>query len=165
MNDNEIGPPAPRPCVSCPYRRDVPSGVWHVSEYAKLPRYDTETGTQPGGLFQCHQNDTDDTRRRICAGWAGCHDGDELLALRLAVISGRITPETAQATVNYQSPVPLFDSGAEAAAHGVRNMSDPDAEALRTIEKIRRVRADLVEDDKRSHAWTAENTAAQTPHS
>ncbi|QWF81109.1 DUF6283 family protein [Amycolatopsis sp. CA-230715] len=145
MDDQQIEPPAPRPCASCPYRRDVPSGVWDVTEYAKLPLYDAETGLQPGGLFQCHQNDGEHTHRRICAGWAGCHDGDELLALRLAVRSGRIIPETAQATVNYQSPIPLFDSGADAAIHGVRDIETPDSEALRAIEKIRRVRSDLIE--------------------
>ncbi|WP_368860531.1 DUF6283 family protein [Amycolatopsis magusensis] len=48
---------------------------------------------QPGGLFQCHQNNGDDLQRIICAGWSGCHDGDELLALRLAVTDGRIAPE------------------------------------------------------------------------
>jgi hypothetical protein len=145
VDDKQIGPPAPRPCTSCPYRRDVPSGVWHASEYAKLPRYDAETGAQPRGLFQCHQNDSDDSRRRICAGWAGCHDGDELLALRLAVIFGRISQETAQATVNYQSPIPLFESGAEAAMHGVRGINAPDSGALQAIEKIRRVRGDIIE--------------------
>ncbi|MGC7093936.1 DUF6283 family protein [Amycolatopsis lurida] len=144
MDSQQMGPPAPRPCASCPYRRDVPSGIWHANEYAKLPRYDTETGEQPVGLFQCHQND-DDKHRRICAGWAGCHDGDELLALRLAVHAGRISPETARAVVNYQSPIPLFDSGAAAAEHGVRDINAPDSEALRTMEKIRRVRDDIIE--------------------
>ncbi|WP_460444275.1 DUF6283 family protein [Amycolatopsis magusensis] len=32
-------------------------------------------------MFQCHQINGDDLQRFICAGWAGCHDGDELLAL------------------------------------------------------------------------------------
>nr|WP_280343300.1 DUF6283 family protein [Nocardia neocaledoniensis] len=36
---DKIGPPAPRPCVSCPYRRDVPSGVWDFGEYEKLRGY------------------------------------------------------------------------------------------------------------------------------
>ncbi|WP_205661085.1 DUF6283 family protein [Amycolatopsis vastitatis] len=146
MDDKQVGPPAPRPCASCPYRRDVPSGIWYASEYAKLPRYDAETGAQPGGLFHCHQNDSDGSRRRICAGWAGCHDGDELLALRLAVFSGRISSATAQTTVNYRSPVPLFDSGAEAAIHGVRGFDAADSGALQAIEKIRRVRGDIIED-------------------
>ena len=30
----------PKPCASCPYRCDVPSGVWHPDEYAKLEVYD-----------------------------------------------------------------------------------------------------------------------------
>ncbi|MBN6034183.1 DUF6283 family protein [Amycolatopsis sp. 195334CR] len=145
MDCEQIGPPAPRPCASCPYRRDVPSGVWHTDEYEKLPRYDAETGEQPRVLFLCHQNDGDDKHRRMCAGWAGCHDGDELLAVRLAVLAGNISPETAQAVVDYQSPVPLFDSGAEAAEHGVRDINTPDSEALRTMEKIRRVRSDIIE--------------------
>lgn len=145
MDPQQIGPPAPNPCTSCPYRRDVPSGIWHATEYAKLPRYDAETGLQPVGLFQCHQNDGDDVRRRVCAGWAGCHDGDNLLALRLAVRAGRISPETAQAVVNYQSRVQLFSSGAEAAIHGVRNIHAPGAEGVRAIAKIRRLRNDLNE--------------------
>ncbi|WP_410595431.1 DUF6283 family protein [Amycolatopsis sp. lyj-23] len=140
MNDQQLKPPAPRPCASCPYRRDVPSGVWDESEYAKLARYDAETGQQPSGLFQCHQNESDDAQRRICAGWAGCHNGDELLALRLAVFSGRISPETARETAMYQSPVPLFDSGTEAAAHGVRDINNPDPDAVHAIKKIQRVR-------------------------
>ncbi|MFD7961193.1 DUF6283 family protein [Streptomyces zaomyceticus] len=40
-------PPAPRPCASCPYRRDVPSGVWSRGDYVKLPLYDGPTWTQP----------------------------------------------------------------------------------------------------------------------
>lgn len=33
---NEYEEPSPRLCESCPYRRDVPSGIWDRSEYAKL---------------------------------------------------------------------------------------------------------------------------------
>ncbi|MGW5106115.1 DUF6283 family protein [Nocardia sp. NPDC004123] len=36
-------------------------------------------------MFQCHQTDTDSNRRRLRAGWVGCHC-DELLGLRLAVL-------------------------------------------------------------------------------
>jgi hypothetical protein len=31
---------------------------------------------------------------RVCAGWAGCHNGEDLLALRIAVIAGRIDEAT-----------------------------------------------------------------------
>lgn len=72
--------PAPKPCASCPYRRDVPSGVWHPDEYTKLRRYDEDTSQQPAGLFICHQTDAENDARRVCAGWVGCH-GDQLLGL------------------------------------------------------------------------------------
>ncbi|WP_067904162.1 DUF6283 family protein [Nocardia vaccinii] len=79
----EIGPPAPRPCSSCPYRRDAPSGVWDAEEYEKLRLYDLDMAFQPPRLFQCHQADFDSGVRRLCAGWAGCH-GSELLGLCVA---------------------------------------------------------------------------------
>jgi hypothetical protein len=48
--------PASNPCGSCPYRRDVPSGVWDAAEYEKLPRYDGPMADQPARLFLCHQH-------------------------------------------------------------------------------------------------------------
>lgn len=138
-------PPAPRPCASCPYRQDVPSGVWAASEYAKLPAYDQPTFAQPARLFLCHQHDRDDDRARVCAGWAGCHDGDHLLALRVAVASGEITVETADAIRDYASPVPLFTSGMEAAVHGMREIHRPSPDACTAIDKISRQRTDITQ--------------------
>ncbi|WP_218108792.1 DUF6283 family protein [Streptomyces sp. LUP30] len=135
--------PAPRPCASCPYRQDVPSGVWAASEYAKLTLYDAPTHAQPPRLFLCHQHDRDDDRARVCGGWAGCHDGDHLLALRVAVSSGEISVETADAIRDYVSPAPLFASGAEAAAHGVREIRSLSPDACTAIRKISRNRSDL----------------------
>lgn len=143
MNRQETGPPAPRPCPSCPYRKNVPSGIWAASEYRKLSDYDAETPWQPRKLFQCHQVDQSSKQRRICAGWAGCHDGDHLLALRLAVSEETISPETHRTTIEYQSPVPLFASGAEAAEHGMRDIKNPSVDALRAQDKILRVRKDI----------------------
>ncbi|WP_352236967.1 DUF6283 family protein [Lentzea sp. NBRC 102530] len=101
----------------------VPAGraLWNLApvEYAKLPRCDARTVARPAALFQCHQTDTIHALRRICAGWAGCHDGDELLALRVAKKEGWITTETAQATVQNHSPVPLFASGQAAVNRGM----------------------------------------------
>lgn len=136
-------PPAPRPCVSCPYRQDVPSGVWAEEDYAKLPAFDEPTYAQPGSLFLCHQRDRDDPHARVCSGWAGCHDMAESLGLRIALASRHITMATAEAIVDYVSPVPLFASGAEAAAHGMREILDPSPEAIRLIDKIERIRTDL----------------------
>ncbi|MEZ0092514.1 DUF6283 family protein [Streptacidiphilus sp. EB129] len=135
--------PAPRPCESCPYRRDVPSGVWAHREYEKLRRYDAPTPEQPSALFQCHQADADSEVRRICAGWAGCHDSTQLLALRIGVLNGSIDEATYHTTVTYQSPVPLFASGCEAADHGQAAIDQPREAAEHLIAKISRVRADL----------------------
>lgn len=137
-----LQPPAPRPCTSCPYRRDVPSGVWHAEEYEKLRAYDLDTALQPHGLFQCHQTEIDSDLRRMCAGWVGCH-GSELLGLRLALVQGRISGATFQAAVDYRSPVPLFRSGAEAADHGQTDIHRPSIDAAHAIAKISRHRSDL----------------------
>ena len=127
--------PAPRPCGSCPYRRDVPSGVWAEDEYAKLPPYDGESWEQPFGVFYCHQADG-----RVCAGWAAVHPMTESLALRLAAASGRIPPEEFEAILDYTTDVPLFGSGAEAAAHGLAEVEAPTEEAGRVIAKLARRR-------------------------
>lgn len=139
----EIGPPAPRPCASCPYRRDVPSGVWAPEEYQKLPAYDRDTMGQPPQVFLCHQAGRGDDRARVCAGWAGCHDTGNLLALRFAAITGSMAPESVGATLDYESPVPLFSSGAEAARHGLAEVDRPGEHAARAMAKIARRRGDL----------------------
>jgi hypothetical protein len=128
---SDTNPPAPRPCASCPYRRDIPPGVWVAEEYAKLPEYDKPTGEQPAGVFMCHQRDG-----RVCAGWAGCHDHDETLALRLAVMRGSITVETLDAIRDYETDVPLFATGQEAADHGMSGVDDPDQRARRIIDGL-----------------------------
>lgn len=64
-----LGPPSRCPCASCPYRRDVPSGVWAPEEYEKLRRYDAPTMEQPPQVFLCHQKNRD-TANRVGAGWA-----------------------------------------------------------------------------------------------
>lgn len=130
--------PAPRPCESCPYRRDVPSGVWVAEEYAKLPAYDRPTMEQPAAMFLCHQQDG-----RVCAGWAGCHDMAHSLAFRFAAISG--TPsEVLDAIADYVSPVPLWPSGEAAAAHGMAEVDEPGADAGRLIGKLTRRRTPAV---------------------
>jgi len=130
--------PAPRPCESCPYRRDVPSGVWSADEYAKLRDYDNETYDQPLGVFQCHQSGPQDRAARLCAGWVGCH-GQELLALRVGVASGQLDASV----MAYETDVPLFASGAEAAEHGECDIEEPGEAALDLVAKIAASRADV----------------------
>jgi Family of unknown function (DUF6283) len=130
--------PAPNPCESCPYRRDVPSGVWAASEYAKLREYDKQTYDQPMEPFQCHQTGADSDHWRLCAGWVGCH-GQELLSLRLAVSQGTQDPEV----MTYTTAVPLFSCGGEAAEHGMADIDDPSDEAQALVAKIAGNREDV----------------------
>jgi hypothetical protein len=127
---DRIGP-RPVPCSTCPYRRDVPSGVWAASEYDKLPGYDGSTGDQAQagafGVFICHQRNG-----AICSGWAGCHDMDENLAIRM---DRHVDTEAVRA---YVCPVPLFSSGAEAAEHGKAEIENPGIGARRKVERLRR---------------------------
>ena len=120
--------PAKAPCGSCPYRQDVPPGVWHSSEYDKLPLYDRETFNQPMSLFMCHQQDG-----RLCAGWVGCHDMDQSLAVRMARVF-RLDQELHEEVLDYVSPVPLWDSGRQAAEHGRQAVTD---KARHTIDKLK----------------------------
>ena len=133
---NSTAGPAPRPCNSCPYRVDVPSGIWHPEEYVRLTAYDAPTGEQPAAVFLCHQTNAGDPSARVCAGWAGCH-GSELLALRLAASSGAMDAAEVAAAMDYTSPVELWPTGADAAAHGLRDITDPGPAAQALIEKIR----------------------------
>ncbi len=124
-------PPASHPCGSCPYRRDVPSGVWTEGEYHKLPPYDEETFAQPLGIFLCHQQDG-----RVCAGWAGCHDMTHTLAVRMSLIAGSLSHDDHDLLLDYATSVPLFSSGQEAAQHGLAEIASPGHKARRTIDKL-----------------------------
>lgn len=125
--------PAKQACGSCPYRVDVPSGLWDPSEYVKLPPYDAETMYQPARPFACHQ-----ATQRLCAGWVGTHDMDENLAVRIALSDGTLTPEVFEQVLDYVSPIPLFESGQAAHDHGMDRVDDPDFTAQRTIQRLRR---------------------------
>jgi Family of unknown function (DUF6283) len=124
------------PCASCPFRRDVPSGIWSRYEYGKLPAYDgtmAEQVAQGGDIpFGCHQG----AGNELCAGWAGFRDPHDLIALRLGVTAGRMDP----AVLSYSTDVPLFASGAEAAEHGERDIEDPSPEARSAVAKVVKVR-------------------------
>lgn len=130
-----INGPAVGPCGSCPYRLDVPSGVWTADEYEKLPPYDNETPYQPPNVFLCHQKDG-----RVCAGWAGCHDGTQLLSLRLACMTGAMSREVAEEVIDYRSPVELHPSGTAAAEFGLLEVDDPGPEALELMAALVRKR-------------------------
>ena len=116
----------PGPCAFCPYRKDVPSGVWAEEEYRKLPPYDSETWAQPLEAFACHA-----TPEKLCHGWAVCHNSRggsrHLIALRLLGIGD--VPEPG---------VPLFSSGQEACDHGMKQVKQPRKPALEAVKKLKK---------------------------
>lgn len=120
---------AKAPCGSCPYRRDVPSGIWERVEYDKLPKYDGEIIDQmmadATGLFLCHQQDGN-----LCAGWLACHRSDNLAAMRLHAA------EVDPMVWSYETACPLWSSGAEARAHGIKDIAEPSAAARKKIDGL-----------------------------
>ena len=61
----------------------------------------------------------------LCAGWLACHDTHHLLALRVAHAGPEI--------LNYSTTVPVFSSGAEARAHGMKDIEQPQAAARKMM--------------------------------
>lgn len=123
--------PRSTPCASCPYRVNVPSGIWDADEYAKLPRYDADVPDQPTAVFLCHLDEG-----CACAGWLGHANPANLLAVRLGVLRHRLDP----ACLTYTSDVPLFPSGEAAAEHGRRDITHPSSQAAAAIDKLERLR-------------------------
>jgi len=121
------------PCGACPYRRDVPSGVWMAEEYEKLPPFDAPTYEQPPAAFFCHQR-----TGSLCAGWVGCHDMDHSLGLRMAAATGAITMEEYEEALDYVCPIPLFESGTAVRDHGVAKVEEPGDDARRIVAKLSR---------------------------
>lgn len=127
-----------RPCPSCPYRLDCPSGMWAASEYKKLPKYDGDMGQQAeagaAGLFMCHN-----TPDRLCAGWLGTHGVFELLAIRLGLAIGVI----AESVLDFKTRVRLHPSGQAAYEHGIRDIEMPSPAAIAASKKVLKVRSDV----------------------
>lgn len=124
--------PRRTPCASCPYRQNVPSGIWSGDEYDKLARYDGEMGEQTSiAVFRCHQGAGD-----VCSGWLGHRDPADMLAVRIGIIRGDLDPSCGE----YTTDAPLFPTGAEAAAHGCHDIAAPSERAHQAIAKIVRVR-------------------------
>ncbi len=120
--------PPKTPCGSCPYRRDVPAGIWHPTEYAKLLAYDADTWAQPTKAFLCHQADG-----CLCGGWLLTHGVRNLLALRV--------PRDFDPSVwEYNPGVAVWATAAEAVTHGLSGVAAPSPAAQRKMAGLVRQR-------------------------
>ena len=108
----------PRPCPSCPYRKDHPSGVWSEDEYEKLRPYDGLAV----GAFLCHQTNATG-RETVCKGWSTVHA--DSIAVRIGMANGLLDPDE----VYTETDVDLWESGNAAADHGQANIDLPTVEA------------------------------------
>ena len=122
------------PCASCPYRRDVPSGIWSTEEYDKILPYDNATWVQPPRVFMCHQADG-----CLCRGWLDVHGGD-LLGVRLGCAKGELDPQAVSKALDEDPATPVFASAAEAAKHGRRAIKRPGRKAREMVSKLERKR-------------------------
>jgi hypothetical protein len=106
-----------RPCGECPWRRDVPPGKFPEERYEAL----RATATQPENvqsmedvtgqaMFACHMSK--EGHEAACAGFLAVAGWDNL-AVRVAVLTGRLPAEALQPKENWP---PLFDSYNEMAA-------------------------------------------------
>lgn len=120
---------AENPCESCPYRRDVPSGIWHESEYEKLRAYDSDGFDRPLAAFLCHHS-PDMKQQAACRGWLTVHR--ETVAVRIAMMTGQVTPDEVYTEVS----APLFASGNEAADAGIKGVKRPKAKARKVIDRL-----------------------------
>lgn len=98
---------------------------------------------QPTAVFLCHQQEKDEATR-LCSGWVGTHDIGQLLSLRLTHAMDALSDEVLEKLCYYNSPVPLFSSGREAAEHGLLDIDNPGEEAERIAQKIARNRSDII---------------------
>lgn len=118
------------PCGTCPYRKDVPSGIWDRSEYEKLPKYDGGTSDQfmkgSIALFMCHQRDG-----CLCGGWLLTHDPQQLAALRLSRVDDSVW--------DYAPDIEVWASGQEAHDHGIRDLDRPTPKACSKIAGIQKL--------------------------
>lgn len=129
----DVLPPDKGACTSCPYRKNVPSGVWAALEYLRLPDYDRPYEAQPRPAFLCHRQ-----TRKLCAGWIGTHGGNRLLAIAFLWMTRSIDKATWKALLAYQPDprIELFKSGREACDHGLRDIEAPSPEALAVVASV-----------------------------
>jgi len=101
------------PCPECPWRTDVPTGVFPAEAFRHSARTAADMAES---LFGCHMAGPETPQ--TCAGFL-LRNAEHNLAVRIAIASGRIDPDKVRETA------PLYDNyRAMAIANGV-DENDP----------------------------------------
>ena len=140
---------APRGCSTCPYRRDVPPGIWEREEYEKLRMFDRDVSrmedpTPALAIFLCHQTPMTGVET-LCRGWLSTHR--DSVAVRLGVTMNKIDPDL----IPDEEESLYYSSGTEACEAGIAHVDDPPPEAVRASSKLLDLR-------RRSEQPTGEKT-------
>lgn len=162
-----------RACSSCPYRRDVPSGVWAREHYELLrdmdsrrtikvpmlgPNDETVMVDAPNpnpGTFHCHQSNATG-RPTVCRGWLSVERNS--IGVRLLASFGGIEYEDIP---DEDESATYYSSGTEAAEAGLRDIENPSSEARLLCRKLvgrgaGRWGEDDDEDEEESDEWDDE---------
>lgn len=113
-----------RPCPQCPWRTDLPTGVFPASAY----RHSASTAYDGAeNVFSCHMQGRD--KPATCAGFL-LKGADHNLGVRFAILNNRYNPEAVS-----DGGVPLYKSyRAMAVANGVP-ANDPVLDRCRGVDE------------------------------
>lgn len=121
------------PCAKCPYRKDAPLKLWHVSEFENLLAQDAnEMG---GHLFGCHNDGKKPkAEQRPCVGWLldQRRRGTPSIQLRLALLHNPVAADVYERI--HSKGLKLYPSiSAMARANGCRRRPALNHEDLKLI--------------------------------
>lgn len=104
-----------RPCVNCPFRRDVEPGEFPTGRYEALRETcrneDTVQAPFDAPMFACHKSPHGS--EFACAGWLAV-EGLNHLRVRLALATGELPPESVQPAADWPDLYRDYDEMAAA---------------------------------------------------
>lgn len=104
------------PCSECPWRADAEPGRFPPERYEALRETSNQTFGAP--MFGCHKGEPGTNADLACAGWLAVA-GYENLAVRMALLSGRLPREALEPGENWPELYESYESMAEANGAGI----------------------------------------------
>lgn len=127
------------PCSTCPYRKDVPAGYWHRSEFDRLAKADADPAR--GAVFGCHKGKrAKPEKMQVCGGWLLDQKkrGVPNISLRLDMLKNR---EAVEAMAKITSGgAPMYASIADMCAANGIGVKSPRKRPMTLKQVLRRLR-------------------------